>query len=327
MQAGIVSARMIVGVAGGEGARNAPLWYTRSMTKQRWKIGWIGSGVMGGPMAGHLLQAGHELRVFTRSREKAAALLERGATWAATPREAAEGADVAISMVGVPDDVEEVHLGEHGTLRATNKPRYIIDMTTSLPSLAVRLFEEAKKLGVASIDAPVSGGDVGARNAALSIMVGGEAADVDACRPLFECMGKQIVHQGPAGSGQHTKVVNQILVGATMMGVCEGLLYAQEAGLEPSRVIESVSGGAAGSWAISNLGPRVVAGNFEPGFYVEHFIKDLGIALAEAQRMKLELPALALAKKLYEMVAEQGDSRKGTQVLYLALRRMNGRGV
>jgi 3-hydroxyisobutyrate dehydrogenase len=295
--------------------------------KKRWRIGWIGTGVMGEPMAGHLLAAGHDVVVYTRSKDKVAALLERGATWADTPREAAEGADAAISMVGLPSDVESVHLGADGTLSASTPPRFIIDMTTSRPSLAVRLFDEAKMRSVGSIDAPVSGGDVGARSAALSIMIGGEASDVEACRALFELMGRQIVHQGGPGSGQHTKMVNQILVGATMMGVCEGLLYANAAGLNATKVIESVSGGAAGSWAISNLGPRVLAGNFEPGFYVEHFIKDLSIAVEEAERMQLELPALALAKKLYESVQSQGLGRKGTQALYLALCRLNGRGI
>ena len=294
---------------------------------KRWRIGWIGTGVMGGPMAGHLLAAGHEVVVYTRSKEKAAALLERGATWAATPSEAADGADAAISMVGLPSDVEAVHLGADGTLSAATLPRFVIDMTTSRPSLAQRLFDEAKARGVASIDAPVSGGDVGARNAALSIMIGGETRDVEACRPLFELMGKQIVHHGGPGSGQHAKMVNQILVAATMMGVCEGLLYADAAKLDAGKVIESVSGGAAGSWAISNLGPRIVAGNFEPGFYVEHFIKDLSIALEEAARMQLDLPALALARKLYDTVASQGLGRKGTQALYVALRRLNERGV
>ena len=298
---------------------------TQVEAKPRWRIGWIGTGVMGAPMAGHLLAAGHAVVAYTRSREKAEALIERGATWAATPREAAEGADAAISMVGHPRDVEEVHLGAEGTLAASSPPRFIIDMTTSRPSLAQRIFEEARKRGVASIDAPVSGGDVGARNAALSIMIGGEEKDIDACRPIFQLLGKQLVHQGPAGSGQHTKMVNQILVAATMLGVCEGLLYAEAAGLDATRVIESVSGGAAGSWAISNLGPRIVAGNFEPGFYVEHFIKDLGIALEETQRMKLDLPGLALAKQLYDKVQQEGLGRKGTHALSLALRRWNAR--
>lgn len=300
------------------------------MTNQeakRWRIGWIGAGVMGGPMAGHLLDAGHEVRVSTRSPEKAKSLLERGATWAATPREAADGADAVISMVGMPSDVADVHLGAEGTLTAERLPRFVIDMTTSRPSLAQRLFDEAKRRGAGSIDAPVSGGDVGARNATLSIMIGGDADDVAACRHLFERMGKQIVHHGPAGSGQHAKMVNQILVAATMMGVCEGLLYAKAAGLDAHKVIESVSSGAAGSWAISNLGPRIIAGNFEPGFYVEHFIKDLGIALEEAAKLKLELPGLTLAKRLYDAVRNDGLGRKGTQALFITLSRMSKRGV
>jgi len=282
---------------------------------------------MGAPMAGHLLEAGHDVVVTTRSREKAEGLIERGAIWAGSPREAAEGADAVISIVSMPADVEAVHLGKDGTLAAKKLPRFVIDMTTSQPSLAVKLFEEAKSRGVSSIDAPVSGGDVGARNAALSIMIGGEEDAVDACRPIFELMGKQIVRQGGPGSGQHTKMVNQILVGATMMGVCEGLLYAEAAGLDASTVIDSVSGGAAGSWAVSNLAPRIVAGNFEPGFYVEHFIKDLGIALEEASRMQLDLQGLALAKKLYDAVQADGLGRKGTQALFVTLCRLNARGV
>lgn len=278
-------------------------------------------------MAGHLLEAGHDVVVTTRSREKAEGLIERGAIWAGSPREAAEGADAVISIVSMPADVEAVHLGKDGTLAAKKLPRFVIDMTTSQPSLAVKLFEEAKSRGVSSIDAPVSGGDVGARNAALSIMIGGEEDAVDACRPIFELMGKQIVRQGGPGSGQHTKMVNQILVGATMMGVCEGLLYAEAAGLDASTVIDSVSGGAAGSWAVSNLAPRIVAGNFEPGFYVEHFIKDLGIALEEASRMQLDLQGLALAKKLYDAVQADGLGRKGTQALFVTLCRLNARGV
>jgi len=297
------------------------------MNGTRWKIGWIGAGVMGAPMAGHLLAAGHQLVVTSRTRTKAEPLLAAGATWADDPCQAAEGADAVISIVGMPADVEDVHLGDRGTLAARDLPRVIIDMTTSTPSLAVRLFEAAAQRGVASLDAPVSGGDVGARNAALSIMIGGEARAVQACMPLFKAMGKQIVHQGPAGSGQHTKMVNQILIAAGMMGVCEGLLYARAAGLDASKVIESVAGGAAGSWAISNLGTRIVAGNFEPGFYVEHFIKDLGIALEEAKRMKLDLQALTLAKRLYDMVQSQGMGRKGTQALFLTLCRQNSVGI
>jgi len=293
------------------------------MAEAKLRIGWIGTGVMGAAMAGHVLAAGHHVAIHTRTRAKAAALLERGASWAETPREAAEGADVAISIVGDPADVQATHLGPAGTLSAARRPRFIIDMTTSRPSLARRIHAEAKARGVGSVDAPVSGGDVGARNATLSIMVGGDEPDVEAVTPLLGLMGAIVVRQGGAGAGQHTKMVNQILIAATMMGVCEGLLYASRAGLDALRVIESVGAGAAGSWAISNLGPRIVRGDFEPGFAVEHFIKDLGIALEEARAMGLDLPALALAARLYERLREAGHGRLGTQSLALLLESMS----
>jgi 3-hydroxyisobutyrate dehydrogenase len=231
---------------------------------------------------------------------------------------------MAISMVGHPQDVEAVHFGVSGTLSAANPPSLIIDMTTSRPSLAVQLSQEAAKRGCAAVDAPVSGGDIGARNATLSIMVGAEPAHFDAALPVLGLMGKNIVLQGPPGAGQHTKMVNQILVASNMMGMCECLLYAQRAGLDLTKVIESVGTGAAGSWAINNLGPRIIKGDFNPGFYVEHFIKDLSIALEEAARIKLALPSLALARQLFEAVQAQGHGRLGTQALWLALRTFNG---
>ena len=286
-------------------------------------IGWIGTGVMGRSMAGHLIAAGHRLRVHTRSRHKAGPLLELGAEWAETPAEAARGADVACSIVGMPEDVEAVHLGPAGTLSSPEPPRAIVDLTTSRPALAAFIAEVALSRGVLSIDAPVSGGDVGARNATLSIMVGGSDDAVAFVRPLLEPMGRTIVHQGPAGAGQHAKMVNQILIASTMVGACEGLLYARQTGLDPERVIESVAVGAAGSWTISNLGPRILRRDFEPGFFVEHFLKDLGIALEEAARHRLSLPGLALARQLYEAVRAQGHERLGTQALMLALERLN----
>jgi 3-hydroxyisobutyrate dehydrogenase len=289
------------------------------------KVGWIGTGVMGASMAGHVLEAGHALTVHTRTRTKAEALLERGAAWADSPAAAADGSDVTISIVGYPDDVRDTHLGSSGTLAAEQRPGVIVDMTTSTPTLAVEIAAAAAKLGVDSLDAPVSGGDVGARNATLAIMVGGRDADVEAARPVLEVMGA-IVHQGGAGAGQHTKMVNQILVAGTMIGACEGLLYALRAGLDPLTVIESVGSGAAGSWTINNLGPRMIARDFAPGFYVEHFIKDLGIALEESSRLGLALPGLALSRQLYEAVRAQGHGRAGTQALLLALERLNGSG-
>jgi 3-hydroxyisobutyrate dehydrogenase len=288
------------------------------------RIGWIGTGVMGAAMAGHLLDAGHRLTIHTRTKSKAEDLLARGADWADSPAEAANGSDVAISIVGYPTDVEETHLGQSGTLAAERLPQVIVDMTTSRPSLAERIARIAAERGVGSVDAPVSGGDVGARNATLSIMVGGEPSHVAFVRPLLETMGRNVVHQGGCGAGQHTKMVNQILIATMMIGVCEGLLYARRAGLDPLTVIESVGAGAAGSWSINNLGPRIIRRDFDPGFYVEHFIKDLGIALAESERLGLAMPGLALARQLYEAVRAQGHGRLGTQALMLALERLNG---
>jgi 3-hydroxyisobutyrate dehydrogenase len=291
------------------------------------RIGWIGTGVMGLPMAGHLMDAGFSLTVHTRTKSKAKPLLDRGAAWAESPADAASGADVVFSMVGFPPDVEETHLGSHGTLLADPLPRLIVDMTTTKPSLAVEIFQRAREKGVGSVDAPVSGGDVGAREAKLSIMVGGESDDVRTVTPFLECMGKTVVYQGGPGSGQHTKMVNQILIASTMIGCCEGLLYATRAGLDPLTVIESVGSGAAGSWTVNVLGPKMIQRDFDPGFFVTHFIKDLGIALEEARRMELTLPGLALARQLYESVRALGHDRLGTQALLLALEDMNTKTV
>lgn len=291
-------------------------------------IGWIGTGVMGRSMAGRLLEAGHPLTVTTRTRSKADDLLERGAQWAETPADLPATCEVVVSIVGYPRDVEEVYLGEDGVLRGhrgDSPLRLLIDMTTSSPALAARLAHEAAQRGIACLDAPVSGGDVGARNGTLSIMVGGERDAFDRARPIFEQMGKTIELQGGPGAGQHTKMVNQILIATNMIGVAEGLLYAEKAGLDVVHVIGSVGGGAAGSWSVNNLGPRMAKGDFAPGFYVEHFIKDMGIALAEAERMHLALPGLALAKQLYEALRAHGHGRSGTQALLLALRALNGK--
>jgi len=283
------------------------------------RIGWIGTGVMGRWMCQHVMEAGYTASVYNRTRERAAPLLSRGAVWADSPQAVAQRSDVVFSIVGFPHDVREVLLGEHGALAGGRPGMILVDMTTSEPSLAREIFDSAKSKGVASVDAPVSGGDVGARNSALSIMVGGEAEAVDAVRPLLASMGKTIVHQGPAGSGQHTKMVNQILIASNMVGVCEALLYGYKAGLDLKRVLESVGGGAAASWSLNNLGPRIISRDFEPGFFVEHFIKDMGIALDEARRMRLSLPGLALANQLYIAVQALSYGRKGTQALALAL--------
>ena len=287
------------------------------------RIGWIGTGVMGRSMCGHLIDAGYSAMVYNRSPEKLRGLVEKGATEAKSPKEVAEASDVVFTIVGYPKDVREVILGADGVLAGAKSGAIVVDMTTSMPQLALEIAEAAKAKGVASIDAPVSGGDVGAKEARLSIMIGGMAEAVETVRPLFELMGKTIVHQGPAGAGQHTKMVNQILISTGMIGVCEGLLYGTKAGLDLETVLQSVSSGAAGSWSLSNLAPRIIKGNFDPGFFVEHFLKDMGIALAESRRLGLSMPGLALAEQLYQAVAAQGHGRDGTQALMLALARLS----
>jgi 3-hydroxyisobutyrate dehydrogenase len=286
-------------------------------------IGWIGCGVMGSSMCGHLLEAGHPVTVYSRTKSRADDLVARGAVWADTPAEAAASAQVVFTMVGFPSDVREVVLGEHGTLAGARAGSILVDMTTSEPTLAQEIRAAALERGLESIDAPVSGGDVGARNATLSIMVGGDIEAIERVRPLFELMGKTIVRQGDSGAGQHAKMVNQVLIATLMIGVCEALLYAYKAGLDLETVLEAVSGGAAGSWSLTNYAPRMLKGDFEPGFFVEHFIKDMEIALGEARRMNLALPGLALAHELYLALRAQGGGRKGTQALLLALARLS----
>ncbi len=287
------------------------------------RVGWIGTGVMGRWMCQHILQKGYPVAVYNRTPAKTQPLLELGAAPANSPQEVAERSDVVFTLVGFPSDVREVILGESGVLAGCRPGMMLIDMTTSEPRLAREIEQAALARGVASLDAPVSGGDVGAKEARLSIMVGGAVDAFRAVMPLFECMGKTIVHQGSAGSGQHTKMVNQILIAANMVGVCEALIYGFKAGLNLESVMQSVSSGAAGSVALNVLGQRMMKRDFEPGFFVEHFIKDMGIALAEAERMHLSLPGLALAKQLYQAVQAQGYGRKGTQALLLALERLS----
>lgn len=288
------------------------------------RLGWIGTGVMGSSMCGHLLERGYEITVFNRTRSRAEALLERGARWADCPREVAQQSDVIFTIVGYPHDVREVVLGADGTLAGSKPGNVLVDMTTSDPSLAIEIADRAGQKGVHSIDAPVSGGDVGAREARLSIMIGGDPQVAECLMPLFEAIGKTIVYQGGPGAGQHTKMVNQVLIATNMIGVCEALLYAYCAGLDLKTVMQSVTPGAAGSWSLSNLGPRIIDGNFAPGFYVEHFIKDMGIALSEAKRMGLALPGLALAHQLYVALAAQGHARDGTHALELVLANLSG---
>jgi 3-hydroxyisobutyrate dehydrogenase len=286
---------------------------------QTTRVGWIGTGVMGRSMCGHVLDAGYSVTVHNRTRAWAEPLVERGATWADTPAAVASSSDVVCTIVGYPADVRAVLLGESGALSGAAPGSVLVDLTTSEPSLAIEIFEAAAAKNVASVDAPVSGGDVGARNATLSIMVGGDEEAFERVRPLLEVMGKTIVLQGGPGAGQHTKLVNQILIASGMVGVCEALLYGYKAGLDLETVLESVASGAAGSWSLSNYAPRMLAGDFEPGFVVEHFVKDMGIALAEARRLNLSLPGLALAEQLYVALTAQGKGRLGTQSLILAL--------
>ena len=287
-------------------------------------IGWVGTGVMGAAMCGHVLDAGYRVTVTTRTKSKARGLIDRGAVWVETPAEVAAASDISCAIVGFPDDVRQVFLGSSGLLAGASAGDVVVDMTTSEPDLAKEIAERADEAGVVSIDAPVSGGDVGARNGTLSIMIGGEEMAVERVRPIFETMGKTIVRQGGPGAGQHTKAVNQILIATTLIGVSEALLYGQQAGLDLETMMESVSGGAAGSWSLLNYGPRILGGDFEPGFFVDHFVKDMGIALREAAAMRLPVPGLALTHELYVSLQAQGLGRKGTQSLILALARMAG---
>lgn len=279
-------------------------------------IGFVGTGVMGKSMAGHLLKAGYPLVVYTRTKEKASELIENGAEWAETPLEVAKKTNVIITIVGYPADVEEVYLGENGIITNGRENTYVIDMTTSTPTLAKKIYEEAGKKGMHAIDAPVSGGDIGARDAKLSIMAGGDREAFLAVEPIFNLLGTNIVYQGKAGAGQHTKMCNQIAIASNMIGVCEAVVYAEKAGLDPRTVLQSISSGAAGSWSLSNLAPRIIDGNFEPGFYIKHFIKDMNIALDEAEAMDMMTPGLALAKKMYAELSEKGEENSGTQALY-----------
>ena len=294
------------------------------ITPGKTRIGWIGTGVMGISMCGHLLAKGFSATVYNRTKEKTKPLTDKGAVWADSPQAVAAASDVVFAIVGFPKDVREVFLGSDGALAGAKSGTVFVDMTTSQPSLAVEIYDAAKQKGVQSVDAPVSGGDVGAKEARLSIMIGGDKEVVDALQPCWDAMGKTIVYQGKAGSGQHTKMVNQTLIAAGMVALCEALLYAYKAGLDLETVMQSVGPGAAGSWSLSNLGPRIIKGNFDPGFYVEHFIKDMGIALDEANRMGLALPGLALARQLYIGLQAQGHGRKGTHSLMLALGGLSG---
>ncbi len=286
------------------------------MTEQKPTVGFIGIGVMGRSMAGHLLDAGYSVHVYNRTQAKAQDLVDRGAQWQSSPGEVAVAADVIITIVGFPADVESVYLGEDGVLAQARSGSLAIDMTTSCPNLASRIAQEAAAKGIEVLDAPVSGGDIGAREARLSIMVGGSVSGFERALPLFEIMGKNIVHQGPAGSGQHTKMCNQIAIASGMMAISEAMAYAKKSGLQPETVLKSIESGAAGSWSLTNLAPRVLKEDYAPGFFVKHFIKDMKIAIESAQAMGLELPGLQLAKKLYDQLASKGCEDDGTQALF-----------
>ncbi|MFZ5651956.1 MAG: NAD(P)-dependent oxidoreductase [Bacillota bacterium] len=279
-------------------------------------IGFIGTGVMGKSMAGHLIRAGYPVVVYNRTVSKTEELVELGATRQDTVAGLAAKCNVIITMVGFPADVEEVYLGEGGIIGSTRPGTYLVDMTTSTPALAERIYHEARKRGLRALDAPVSGGDVGAREARLAIMAGGDREDFEAVLPVLGLMGKNIVLQGKAGAGQHAKMCNQIAIASGMIGVCEAMVYAKKAGLDPSAVLKSIETGAAGSWSLSNLAPRMLAGNFEPGFYVKHLIKDMDIALQSAGEMGLAAPGLELAMSLYRKLAEEGEENSGTQALF-----------
>ncbi len=279
------------------------------------KVGFVGTGVMGKSMAGNLMEAGYDVHVYTRTKEKALALLEKGAKWQESVSKLASAVDVVITIVGYPSDVEEVYFGKDGIIENAKTGSYLIDMTTSSPFLAETIATRSAEKGLFALDAPVSGGDIGAKNGTLAIMVGGEESAFEAISPILEIMGENIVHQGPAGAGQHTKMCNQITIATNMIGVCEAITYAQKAGLDPSRVLESITTGAAGSWSLSNLAPRMIAGNYAPGFYVKHFIKDMRIALEASKEMDMLTPGLELSLSLYQQLAEQGEEDSGTQAL------------
>lgn len=288
------------------------------------RIGWIGTGVMGSSMCGHLVQAGYEVNVFNRTKSKASDLIEAGAVWCDSPAELAGKSDYIFTIVGYPQDVEQVFLGDDGVVSHAAGGSILVDMTTSEPSLAEKISAEAHKRDIAVLDAPVSGGDIGAQKGTLAIMVGGDRKAFDTILPLFRHMGENIAYMGGAGKGQHTKMSNQILIASTMIGVVESLLYAYKAGMDMEEVIAVIGKGAASSWSINNLGTRIAKNNFDPGFFIKHFVKDMRIGLDEARRMNLSLPGLALAHQFYTSAMALGHENLGTQGLYKVFETMNG---
>lgn len=280
------------------------------------RIGWIGTGLMGNPMAMHLLNAGYSLYVFNRTKSKADDLILNGANWCNSPSDVVSKSEIIVSIIGHPNDVEEVYFGTKGIIPSLTNGQIVVDMTTTKPSLAKRIYNEAKQKAVSALDAPVSGGEVGAKNGTLSIMVGGDKETFEKVLPIFQVIGKNIVYQGSMGAGQHSKMCNQITIAGTMVGVCESLYYAFKAGLDLETVLKSIAKGAAACWTLDVLAPKVANNDFEPGFMVEHFVKDLGIALEEAEYLNINLPGLQLAQELYNKVVSIGYEKKGTQVLY-----------
>lgn len=287
------------------------------------RIGWIGTGIMGRPMCGHVLSGGYRTSIYNRTKSKAEELINKGAVWCTSPEEVAKNSDIIFTILGYPEDVREVYFGKEGIFTSLKSGTVLVDMTTTEPSLSIEIYNKAKDKGVYAVDAPVSGGDVGAINAKLSIMVGGDEEIVSSIIPLLKLLGHQIVYEGGPGAGQHTKVCNQITVGGVMTGICEALLYSYKAGLDPDTMIKTVCAGAASTWLMENLGPRIIDNDFKPGFFVEHFIKDLGIAIAECKRMNLDLPGLNLSMELYEKTRDLGYGKLGTQALFLALKEIS----
>ena len=279
------------------------------------KVGFIGTGVMGSSMVRHLLNADYDVNVFNRTKEKALPLVDEGAVWQNSPAEVAENSDVIFTIVGYPTDVEEVYFGDKGIFEGLAEGKIVVDMTTSTPELAVRISEKAGEMKVKSLDAPVSGGDLGAKNGTLTVMVGGDENAFELVRPLFDSFSGSLNLFGPAGSGQHTKMVNQIMVAGTMTGMTEMLVYAKAAGLKLEEVIKTVNGGAAQNWSLGNYAPRIITEDYSPGFFVKHFVKDLKIVLDEAAKMNLDLPATKQAYDLYEMLQDKGHGDDGTQAL------------
>lgn len=286
-------------------------------------IGWIGTGVMGKSMCLHLINSGNTAYIYNRTKQKAAELLEKGAFWCDSPEEVAEKSEIIFSIVGFPEDVEKIILDEKGVLKSAKQGSVIVDMTTSSPILAKKIYEICKNKGIYSLDAPVSGGDIGAREGKLAIMVGGDRDIYDKALPFFKIMGENIAYMGKAGAGQHTKMSNQILIAGTMIGVVESLLYAYKTGMNLDSVIDVIGKGAASSWSINNLGKRIAKGDFDPGFFIKHFIKDMGIALDEAKRINLALPGLSLAHQFYIAATSLGYENLGTQGLYKVFQKMN----